>query len=152
MQRNNEASRKNLETQIGQLSKLMTAQSRGGFGDITSNNQKNDARNMSEVATPMRVVKSEKKRVEYEVEKEGEKIEKLIYLNSILRKAKSNILKDGDKPKVIPYYVTLPYSRVSKNKEIVKYPKNKNCKVIESRTRNIPKLVSLEHTKERLMK
>jgi hypothetical protein len=38
VQRNNEAYFKNLETQIGQLSKLIATQSRGGFGGNTSNN------------------------------------------------------------------------------------------------------------------
>jgi len=68
VQRNNEASIKNLETQIGQLLKLIVAKSRGGFGGNTYDNQKNEACNMigesnGRVATPMRVDKSEKKRV-----------------------------------------------------------------------------------------
>jgi len=46
--------------------------------------------------------------------------------------------------------VKLPYPRSSKNKEIVKYPKNKNCKVIESRTRNMLKSVSLESIKRKV--
>jgi len=109
----------------------MEAQSRGGFGGNTSNNQKNDACNMigvsnGRVAILMGVDKSKKKRVECESKKEGYKIEKIIDASSILRKSKSQLLKDGDKPQVIPYYVKLPYPHFSKNKETVKCPKNKH--------------------------
>ena len=131
----------------------MTAQSRGGFGGNTSNNQKNDACNMigvsnGRVTILMEVDKSKKKTVECESKKEGGKIEKLIDASSILRKSKSQLLKDGDKPQGIPYYVRLPYPHFSKNKETVKCPENKHCKVIELRTRKVLKPVSLE----RLMK
>ena len=156
MQRNNEAYFKNLETQIGQLSKLMAAQSRGGCGGNTSNNQKNYACNMIRVsdgrvtAILMGVDKNKKKKVECESKKEGHKIEKLIDASSILRKSKSQLLKDGDKPQVIPYYVKLPYPHFSKNKENVDYPKNKNCKVIELRTRKVLKPVNLESTNRKV--
>ena len=109
VQRNNKAYFKNLETQIGQLSKLMAAQSRGGCGGNTSNNQKNYACNMIRVsdgrvtAILMGVDKNKKKKVECESKKEGDKIDKLIDASSILRKSKSQLLKDGDKPQVIPY-------------------------------------------------
>jgi len=53
--------------------------------------------------------KSEKKIVECEAKKEGDKIEKLIDASSILRNSKCQLLMDGDKPQVIPYYVKLPY-------------------------------------------
>jgi hypothetical protein len=36
-----------------------------------------------------------------------EKSEKLIDVDSILRKSKSQLLKDGDKPQVVPSYVKL---------------------------------------------
>jgi len=155
VQRNNEASIKNLETQIGQLSKLMIAQSNGSFGGNTCDNQKNEACNMigvsnGRVPTPTRVDKSEKSRVQCEYEKEGEKIEKLIDASSILRKSKSQLIKDGNKPQVIPYYVKLPYFCLSKNKEIVKYSMNENCKIIELRTKNMLKPVSLESTKRKV--
>jgi hypothetical protein len=156
VQRNNEAYFKNLETQIEQLSKLMAAQSRGGFGGNTSNNQKNDACNMIGVsdgrvaAILMGVDKSKKKKVECESKKEGDKIEKLIDASSILRKSKSQLLKDGDKPQVIPYYVKLPYPHFSKNKENVEYSKNKNGKGIELRTRKVLKPVNLESTNRKV--
>jgi len=42
----------------------------------------------------------------------------LIDEDSILRKSKSQILKDGDKPQVVPSYVKLPYPYlVKKNKK-----------------------------------
>ena len=47
---------------------------------------------------------------------------------------------------MIPYYVKLPYPHFSKNKENVKCPKNKNCKVVELRTRKVLKSVSLAST------
>jgi hypothetical protein len=78
------------------------------------------------------------------------KSEPLIDVDSILRKPKSQLLMNGDKPQVIPYYVKLPYPRSSKNKEIVQYPKNKNCKVIELKTRNMLKPVSPESTKRKV--
>ncbi|KEH41545.1 DNA/RNA polymerase superfamily protein, putative [Medicago truncatula] len=139
------------------LSKLMATQSRGGFGGNTSNiNQKNDTCNMIGVgdgrvaANLMGVDKSKKKKVECESKKEGDKIENLIDASSILRKSKSQLLKDGDKPQVMPYYVKLPYPHFSKNKENVEYPKNKNCKVIELRTRKVLKSVSLESTNRKV--
>ena len=155
VQRNNEAYFKNLETQIGQLSKLMATQSRGGFGGHTSNNQKNDTCNMigvsnGRVVILMGVDKSKKKKVECESKKEGDKIEKLIDASYILRKSKSQLLEDGDKPQVIPYYVKLPYPHFSKNQETVKCPKNKHCKVIELRTRKMLKPVSLENTNRKV--
>jgi len=48
---------------------------------------------------------------------EGEKSEKLIDEDSILRKSKSQILKDGDKPQVVPSYVKLPYLHLAKKKK-----------------------------------
>jgi len=48
---------------------------------------------------------------------EGEKSEKLIDEDSILRKSKSQILKDGDKPQVFPSYVKLPYPHLAKKKK-----------------------------------
>ena len=78
----------------------------------------------------MGVDKNKKNKVECESKKEGDKIEKLIDASSILRKSKSQLLKDGDKPQVIPYYVKLPYPHFSTNKENVEYPKSKNRKVI----------------------
>jgi len=48
---------------------------------------------------------------------EGEKSEKLIDADSILRKSKSELLKDGDKPQVIPSYVKLPYPHLAKKKK-----------------------------------
>jgi len=154
-QRNNEASIKNLENQIGQLAKLMAEKSRGVFGGNTSNNQKNDSCNIigvsnQRVANLVIVDKSEKRRVECEAKKEGDKLEKLIDASSILRKSKSQLLKDGDKPQVIPYYVKLPYPHFGKNKETVKCPKNKHCKVIELRTRKMLKPVSLENTNRKV--
>jgi hypothetical protein len=47
----------------------------------------------------------------------GEKSEKLIDEDSILRKSKSQILKDGDKQQVIPSYVKLPYPHLAKKKK-----------------------------------
>lgn len=98
------------------------------------------------VAILMGVDKSKTKKVECESKKEGDKIEKLIDASSILRMSKSQLLKDGDKPQLIPYYVKLTYPHFSKNKETVKFPKNKHCKVIELRTRKVLKPVSLEST------
>ena len=37
--------------------------------------------------------------------------------DSILRKSKSQILKDGDKPQVVPSYVMLPYPHLAKKKK-----------------------------------
>ena len=67
-----------------------------------------------------------------------------------MRKSKSQLLKDGDKPQVIPYYVKLPYPHFSKNKENVKCPKNKNCKVSEVRSRKVLKPMSFESTNRKV--
>ena len=48
---------------------------------------------------------------------EGEKSEKLIDEDSILRKSRSQILKYGDKPQVVPSYVKLPYPHLAKKKK-----------------------------------
>jgi len=112
----------------------MAAQSRGGYCGNTSNNQKNDACNMIRVSDGrvatilMGVDKSNKKKVECESKKEGDKIEKLIDADSILRKSKSQLLKDGDKPQVIPYYVKLPYPHFSKNRRMLNIQRIKIAK------------------------
>ncbi|XP_024626611.1 uncharacterized protein [Medicago truncatula] len=155
--KNNEALRKLLETQLGQLAKQLAEQNKGGFSGNTQENPKNETCNAIElrskkVLTPlvpkvpkkvdedvMEVDKDvevkevvEKETEHGEVEKEsdqgvvenerkkkkgGEKSEKLIDEDSILRKSKSQILKDGDKPQVIPSYVKLPYPHLAKNKK-----------------------------------
>jgi len=48
---------------------------------------------------------------------EGEKSEKLVDEDSILRKSKSQLLKDGEKPQVILSYVKLPYPHLGKKKK-----------------------------------
>ena len=48
---------------------------------------------------------------------EGEKSEKLIDADSILKKSKSKLLKDEDKPQVIPSYVKLPYPHLAEKKK-----------------------------------
>jgi len=48
---------------------------------------------------------------------EGEKSECLIDVDSVLRKSKSQLLKDGDKTQEIPSYVKLPYPHLSKKKK-----------------------------------
>jgi len=58
------------------------------------------------------VVENEKKK-----KTEGEKSEKLVDEDSILRKSKSQLLKDGEKPQVIPSYVKLPYPHLGKKKK-----------------------------------
>ena len=63
--------------------------------------------------------KNDQEVVENEEKKkiEGEKSEKLIDEDSILRKSKNQILKDGDKPQVVPSYVKLPYPHLAKKKK-----------------------------------
>ncbi|XP_024630203.1 interaptin-like [Medicago truncatula] len=159
--KNNEASRKLLETQLGQLAKQLAEQNKGGFSGNTKENPKNETCNAIElrskkVLTPL-VPRSQKKvdeevveveedgeaekNVEEVVEKETEhdvvekesdqgvfenerkkkteveKSEKLIDEDSILRKSKSQILKDGDKLQVISSYVKLPYRHLAKKKK-----------------------------------
>jgi len=159
--KNNEASRKMLETQIGQMAKQIAEQNKGGFSGNTKENPKNESCNAIElrskkVLTPLVpkapkkveevVVEVEKdgeseKNVEDVVEKEiehgvvenerdqgvvknerkkkieGEKSEKLIDEDSILRKSRSQLLKDRDKPQIIPSYVKLPYPHLAKKKK-----------------------------------
>jgi len=152
--KNNEASRKMLETQIGQMAKQLAEQSKGGFSGNTKENPKNKNCNVIElrskkVLTPLapkakKIVDEvvvEEVKIDDEVEKnsdegvvekendqgvvenekkekiEGEKSVKLIDEDSILRKSKSQILKDGDKPQVVPSYVKLPYPHLAKKKK-----------------------------------
>jgi len=152
--KNNEASRKLLETQIGQIAKQLAEQSKGGFSGNSKENPKNETFNAIElrskkVLTPLapkakRTVDEvvvEEVEIDDEVEKnsdegvvekgndqgvvenekkkiiEGEKSEKLIDEDSILRKSKSQILKDGDKPQVVQSYVKLPYPHLAKKKK-----------------------------------
>jgi hypothetical protein len=150
--KNNEASRKMLETQLGQLAKQLAEQNKGGFSGNTTENPRNESCNAIElrskkVLTPFVpnvpkkvdevVVEGEK---DGEVENDGEdvvknvinqgvvenerkkkieeeKSEKLIDENSILRRTRSQILKDGDKPQIIPSYVKLPYPHLAKKKK-----------------------------------
>jgi len=152
--KNNEASRKLLETQIRQMAKQLAEQSKGGFSGNTKENPKNETCNAIELRskkalTPLAPkakktvdeVVVEEVEINDEVEKdsdervfekeddqgvvenekkkkiEGEKSEKLIDEDSILRKSKSQILKDGDKPQVVPSYVKLPYPHLAKKKK-----------------------------------
>ncbi|KAK2436917.1 hypothetical protein QL285_021877 [Trifolium repens] len=75
-QKNNEASIKNLETQIGQLSRQVAATQNGGFGGNTVDNPKNESCNA--IGSRSRVVlaevgsKREKKKREVDVEKKIE--------------------------------------------------------------------------------
>jgi len=152
--KNNEASRKLLETQIGQMAQKLVHQSKGGFSGNTKENLKNENCNAIElrskkVLTPLspkakktvdevvveeveiddevennsdeEVVKKENDQGVVENEKkkkiEGEKSQKLIDEDSILRKSKSQILKDGDKQQVVPSYVKLLYPHLAKKKK-----------------------------------
>ncbi|XP_045809920.1 uncharacterized protein LOC123904283 [Trifolium pratense] len=73
---------------------------------------------------------------ESEEKKEKSKKERLIDPNSMLRKIKSQLLKEG--PQKIPYYVKLPYPHIRKNKSSVsseseKKVKSENEKKIKSK-------------------
>ena len=59
------------------------------------------------------VVEKEKKDKNYK----GEKSEPLIDADSMLRKSKSQLLKEMDLPQVVPSYVKLPYPHLSKKKK-----------------------------------
>ncbi|KEH17187.1 hypothetical protein MTR_0035s0100 [Medicago truncatula] len=94
--KNNEASRKMLETQLGQLAKQLAEQNKGGFSGNTKENSKNESYNAIElrskkVFTPL--VPKVPKKVDEEV-----------------------VEKDGDKPQVVPSYVKLAYPRLAKKK------------------------------------
>ena len=150
--RNNEASRKMLETQIGQMAKQIAEQSKGGFSGTTKENPKNESCNAIELRSnkvltqlvpkiPKKdeevavevdknsgVANDEEVIVEQEAENgvvenerkekiEGEKSEKFVDEDLILRKSKSQLLKDGKKPQVIPSYVKLPYPHLAKKKK-----------------------------------
>jgi len=149
-----------LETQIGQMTKQIAEQNKGGFSGNTKENPKNETCNAVELRSkkvliplvpkaPKKVdelvVEVERngeveKNVEDVVEKEiehsvvenesdhgvvenerkkkikEEKSEKLIDVDSILRKSKNQLLKDGDKPQVISSYVKLPYPHLAKRR------------------------------------
>jgi len=80
--------------------------------EITREVEKSSDEDVIEKENDQGVVENEKK------EKiEGEKSEKLIDEDSILRKSKSQILKDGDKPQIVPSYVKLPYPHLAKKKK-----------------------------------
>ena len=80
--------------------------------EIDDEVEKNSDEGVVENKNDQEVVENEKKK-----KIEGEKSEKLIDEDSILRKSKSQILKDGDKPQVVPSYVKLPYPHLAKNKK-----------------------------------
>jgi len=152
--KNNEASKKMLETQIGQMAKQLAEQSKVGFSGNTKVNHQNETCNVIElmsknVLTPL--VPKAKKTVDEvvveevhngEVEKysdegvfekendhgvvenekkdknsEGEKSEPFIDVDSMLRKFKSQLLKEIDLPQVVPSYVKLPYPLLAKKKK-----------------------------------
>jgi len=141
--KNNEAARKMFETQLGQMAKQMAEHTKGGFSGNTQDNPKNESCKAIElrskkVLTPLPPkVTKENENVEVEEEEqevveknddgvvenehekkdEGENIEKLIDVDSILRKTKSQILAEGEKKQKVPSYVKLPYPHLSKKKE-----------------------------------
>ena len=80
--------------------------------EIDGDVEKNSDEGVVEKENDQGVVENERKK-----KIEGEKSEKLIDDDSILRKSKSQILKDGDKPQVIPSYVKLPYPHLAKKKK-----------------------------------
>jgi len=82
--KNNEAYRKMLETQIGQMAKQLAEQSKGGFSGNTKDNPKNETCNVIElrsrkVLTPL-VPKA--KKIVYEVVVEEEEIDGEVEKNS----------------------------------------------------------------------
>lgn len=79
----------------------------GEDGEVEKNNE-----GVVEKEIEQGVVEDERKK-----EIEGEKSEKLIDENSILRKSKSQMLKDGDQQQVVPSYVKLPYPHLAKKKK-----------------------------------
>jgi hypothetical protein len=133
------------ETQIGQMAKQMVEHTKGGFSGNTQDNPKDNesckaielrSKKVLTLVPPSATKKTEEVEVEESeqevVEKnnegvvenehkeknsEGEKSEKLIDEESILRKTKSQLLKEGGKKQVIPSYVKLPYPHLSKKKE-----------------------------------
>jgi hypothetical protein len=112
---------KNMETQIGQLAKQIVSQSSGGFVGGTTNNPNNECCKAIELWNKKALTPVESEVVENERKNkfiEGEKNEKLIDVDSILRKSKSQLLKDGDKEQEVRSYVKQSNPRLSK--------KNKN--------------------------
>jgi len=75
--------------------------------------EKNSDEVVVEKETKHGVVENEKK----DKNDEGEKSEPLIDADSMLRKTKSQLLKEMDQPQVIPSYVKLPYPHLSKKKK-----------------------------------
>jgi hypothetical protein len=144
--KNNEAARKLMETQIGQMAMQMAEHTKGAFSGNTQNNPKNESCNAIElrskkVLTPL-VPKATKKNEEVEEERNGQEVvekdngvvknvqkeknndgeqnresEKVIDADSILRKTKSQLLEESGKKQVVPPYVKLPYPHLTKKKE-----------------------------------
>jgi len=149
--KNNEASRKMFETQLGQTAKQMAEQSKGGFSGNTQDNPKNNESckaielRSKKVLTPL-TPKVTKKKEDVEVEEviennyegvveneheekktegeknkkkrdEGENNERLIDVDSILRRTKSQILAEGEKKHKVPSYVKLLYRHLSEEKK-----------------------------------
>ncbi|CAJ2663170.1 unnamed protein product [Trifolium pratense] len=81
---------------------------------------------------------------ESEEKKEKSKKERLIDPDSMLRKIKSQLLKEG--PQTIPYYVKLPYPHIRKNKSSVSSEGEK--KVVEGKSEN-EKVEKSEKEKEK---
>ncbi|XP_039684971.1 uncharacterized protein [Medicago truncatula] len=102
--KNNEASRKMLETQLGQLAKQLAEQNKGGFSGNTQENPKNE--------TNCNVIELRSKKVLTPL---VPKVPKKVDENVV--ESKSQILKDGDKPQIIPSYVKLPYPHLAKKKK-----------------------------------
>ncbi|XP_045830999.1 uncharacterized protein LOC123922316 [Trifolium pratense] len=170
--RNHEASIRNLEIQIGQISKQVTAQSNGGFAGNTLDNPRNESCNaigLRSRVVPSVVSKKSEKIKESEVEKEGgveknerleeeesenenkgntegevKKIEKLIDADSMLRKTKAQLLKEHGKEQVIPYYVKLPYPHLKKKKEKEEGQFKRFVEVFKNLQINVPFSEALE--------
>ncbi|XP_039688633.1 uncharacterized protein [Medicago truncatula] len=150
--KNNEASRKMLETQLGKLAKQLSEQNKGGFSvpkvpkkdneRVVEVDEDNEVEEVVEKETEHVEVEKESDQGVVENEKkkktEGEKNERLIDEDSILRKSKSQILKDGDKPQIIPSYVKLPYPHLAKKKKKEEEQFKKIMQLFSQLQANIP--------------
>jgi len=75
--------------------------------------EKNSNEGLVEKENDHGVVENEKK----DKNSEGEKSETLIDVDYMLRKSKSQLLKEMDLPQVVPSYLKLPYPHLAKKKK-----------------------------------
>ncbi|KAK2441832.1 hypothetical protein QL285_013078 [Trifolium repens] len=144
---NHKASIKNLEVQIGQLSKQMASSSNGGFVGNTCENPKKESCNVIELRSrvlPPPPVREPRVKSELEVEVENERKALRKEIEKRRKQKKIDLMNDSGPQEVSPYD-KLPYPRAPKKEKNQEDAFGKFMKMYHSLQVDIPFADVLEH-------